>query len=305
LLKSYFLDTAFIEARHQRIVASAPDPVAAQQAGIVGDLTRAYFEYAYPWSFIIMLLYYPLVLLVDAQRNKQACAEFRKRNVWLEHVWAAWNLLLSVLSGIAVYYIDFAIVRTAYRSIVDGTPWFCYHQTYRYPLVPELMFLFAASKYFELLDTVFLLVLTDKPIAFLHSFHHVCTLTYVVYAAMHQETMTGHANALFGGMNVVVHTFMYLYYALQISPLTAGSLRNILRRFSPLITMLQLVQMLLGVGFCIWEAIGCENMMWRVQIPALLMYTVYFREFYLLLMTRDVEKKSNKLGNATKQHKIE
>jgi hypothetical protein len=197
-------------------VGSAADPVAAQRAGLVGDLTRDYFEWAYPWSFVIMFVYYPLVLFVDARRNKQACAEFRKRNVWLEHVWAAWNLLLSVLSAIAVYYIDIAIVQTAYRSIVDGSPWFCYHQTYRYVLVPELMFWFAVSKYFELLDTVFLLVLTDKPIAFLHSFHHVCTLTYVVYAAMHQETMTGHANALFGGMNVLVHTFMYLYYALQV-----------------------------------------------------------------------------------------
>ena len=92
-------------------------------------------------------------------------------------------------------------------------------------------------------------------------------------------------------MNLCVHTVMYLYYALQISPLTPVAVRNALRRVSPAITFLQLAQMLLGLSFTVLSQVFCPLAMWKITVVSLVMYAVYFFEFYKLLMTREVVRK--------------
>lgn len=245
----YFVDREFIADRYNRIVSSTTSSAkhsAAVASGEIGVLVLEYFDRYMPWTLLVILLYYPLVLYLDATRDRAKASERRARNPWLVHVWALWNLALSLLSVYGAVIVDGVMLRTAVKAYSNGDAWFCELTSYDQSYVAYVLVAFVVSKYAELMDTVFLLLLSGQPIVFLHSFHHVCTLAYVVYASVHHETLTGHTNALFGGMNLLVHSFMYMYYALQISPLTAGSLKDFLRRVSPLITTLQLAQMILG-----------------------------------------------------------
>jgi len=67
------------------------------------------------------------------------------------------------------------------------------------------------SKYYELLDTVFL-ALRKKPLTLLHLFHHVLVVTMCwvqIQAEMYFGWITGF-------LNTFVHVFMYYYFAMQI-----------------------------------------------------------------------------------------
>eukprot|EP01103_Thecamoeba_quadrilineata_P002942 TRINITY_DN12785_c0_g1_i1.p1 TRINITY_DN12785_c0_g1~~TRINITY_DN12785_c0_g1_i1.p1 ORF type:complete len:254 (-),score=24.94 TRINITY_DN12785_c0_g1_i1:16-777(-) len=67
------------------------------------------------------------------------------------------------------------------------------------------------SKYYELLDTVFL-ALRKKPLTLLHVFHHVLVVTMCwvqIQAEMYFGWITGF-------LNTGIHVFMYYYFAMQI-----------------------------------------------------------------------------------------
>ena len=70
-------------------------------------------------------------------------------------------------------------------------------------------YIFAVSKYFELFDTL-LLIIRKKPVSFLHWFHHATVLLYTWYAEYTHFTI----GLLFIIVNSFVHTFMYYYYFL-------------------------------------------------------------------------------------------
>ena len=190
-------DPTLSAQRRQLIVGDGSNAGVVASAWI-GDRATLIIRGALPWTVLVMLAYYPLVLLIDAKRDRDACNAFRQRNAWLVHVWAAWNLLLSVLSGIGVWYATFGILLSYARTTRSSTDWFCSCDGYGALYASETMLIFVASKFFELLDTAFLLALSAQPVAFLHSFHHVFTLFYVFYAAMNYETLNGHSNAIFG-----------------------------------------------------------------------------------------------------------
>ncbi|GMR46967.1 hypothetical protein PMAYCL1PPCAC_17162, partial [Pristionchus mayeri] len=95
---------------------------------------------------------------------------------------------------------------------------------------------FALSKFFELMDTIFV-VLRKKKLIFLHWYHHAIVLVYV-WHAIKDGTAAGR---WFIFMNYVVHSLMYTYYAI-----TAAGFR-LPRRLSMTITTLQTTQMFIGV----------------------------------------------------------
>jgi hypothetical protein len=73
------------------------------------------------------------------------------------------------------------------------------------------VYLFYLSKYYELLDTLFL-VLKKKPLIFLHVYHHPATLILCWYSLQVQLT----PQWLCTTANAIVHTFMYYYYYLAV-----------------------------------------------------------------------------------------
>ncbi|KAK7197487.1 fatty acid elongase [Novymonas esmeraldas] len=99
--------------------------------------------------------------------------------------------------------------------------------------------MFAYLKIPELLDTVFL-VLQRKPVSFLHWYHHVATAIYV-WICTYSPMPSG---IFFCGMNYFVHSIMYFYYFLVMM-----GLRKSIRPFAPVITLLQVLQMVFGTFF--------------------------------------------------------
>lgn len=153
----------------------------------------------------------------------------------LKSALAGWNLFLAVFSFFGavrtaphlvmlLYYygFDYTVCRAALVSYGNGAPgiWVA---------------LFIFSKYFELIDTVFL-VLRKRKVGFLHWYHHCSVLLYCWHAYV-WEMPTG---IYFVSMNYTVHAIMYFYYFL-------AAVCKRPPKWALLVTILQLVQMAIGI----------------------------------------------------------
>ena len=99
--------------------------------------------------------------------------------------------------------------------------------------------LFVWSKVIELGDTL-MLVGRGRPVTFLHAYHHSSVLVFSAHAFV-----TGNpAGFWYMWMNLAVHSVMYSYY----------SVHPYGRRLAPLITALQMAQMVVGLGIS-WNAL--------------------------------------------------
>lgn len=163
----------------------------------------------------------------------------------MKHLFALWNLILSLFSGYGVYvcapFVWDMITGKGLRFAVCSDDMMlggkagdahaaCYGE------VGFMMTLFMLSKLPELLDTVFLVVM-HKDVLFLHWYHHVTVLLYSWFA-YHSATPSA---VVFGTMNYTVHSIMYFYFFASQYTKVFGFLRK------P-ITSIQLLQMVLGVS---------------------------------------------------------
>jgi len=73
-------------------------------------------------------------------------------------------------------------------------------------------YIFYLSKYYELLDTVFL-VLKKKPLTFLHVYHHAIIVLLCLF--MVEQKMVFFFSGVF--INASIHTFMYYYYFVSLA----------------------------------------------------------------------------------------
>lgn len=206
-----------------------------------------------------------------------------------------WNLFLAIFSFIGTlrtglqlmlilhtYGFEYTLCRAAYSSYGNGAAglWTCF---------------FIFSKYAELIDTGFLIARKRK-VEFLHWYHHCSVLLYCWHAYI-WEMPTG---IYFVVMNFTVHTIMYFYYFL-------ASVCKKPPRWALMVTILQLVQMAIGIGITVTHL---QILMYnRVQnceghIPnlmaALMMYASYFILFAQFLFNRYCLKRDTK-KSATKK----
>jgi len=187
---------------------------------------------------------------------------------------AAWNLFLAI-------YSFFGAVRTVPHLLAElyigRTYAFCRtaQMMYGHGAVGLWTLLFIYSKYFELLDTVFL-VLRRREVPFLHWFHHFTVLMYC-WDAYSWELNTG---LFFIAMNYTVHAVMYFYYFLAaVSKPPAWGL---------FVTIMQTSQMVVGltvVGTHLYlrgSVPNCDAPLFNIGC-AILMYGSYlylFLEFF-------------------------
>ena len=114
---------------------------------------------------------------------------------------------------------------------------------------PEMEFLHIVNyyfKYWELLDTVFL-VLKKKPLLFLHVYHHMATAALCYTQILGRTPMAWAVISL----NLAVHVIMYGYYAL--------SSLGIRCQWKKLITTNQIVQFVIDLFIC------CYGSMYLIQ----------------------------------------
>jgi len=195
-------------------------------------------------------------------------ALMREREAFdLTNLLGYWNVLLALFSVTGAYYVVPPIVfnvmdKGVTADMCDLTsehanPW---------------VFYFVFSKIPELLDTVFI-VLRKKPLIFLHYYHHVLTLFYCWHAWGLQVQNGG----WFAGMNLIVHSVMYSYYA----ACAFGARFNNTTRLS--ITSLQIIQMVAGVAIVLHNTFTCLDYEFNTYF-ALVMYVSYMLLFVQLFV---------------------
>lgn len=172
--------------------------------------------------------------------------------------------------------------------------------TYGHGACGVWIFLFIYSKYFELLDTVFI-ILRKRPLNFLHWYHHATVLLYTWDGYCVEQP----AGIYFVAMNYSVHAVMYFYYFL------ASQLQRPLS-WGIFVTIAQISQMFVGVGVtCVslyYSSVYTLSNSWkgdqftdplthgqyintRNLVYGLLMYSTYFYLFAEYFVKRYVLKK--------------
>ena len=163
----------------------------------------------------------------------------------------AWNAIVSVFSiAGAVQLVPYAVSQWGARGGLVGATCTPANAWYMTGISGALTHTFMWSKFFDLIDTVFL-VLRKKDVIVLHWYHHITVLLYG------WETMQ--VNPPFGfwfcAMNYTVHAFMYSYYFLM----GIGATRRLVRPIAPLITSMQIMQMVGGLVVIVVAGMYCDS----------------------------------------------
>merc|ERR1719450_1555584 len=189
-----------------------------------------------------------------------------------------WNAGLSIFSWCGV----FACVPVLVGSFFTHGLYFtcCAPATwYGGGLSGFFVALFIYSKVAELVDT-YLLLLAKKPVIALQWWHHSTVLLY----CWHSYSVRIATGAWFACMNYSVHSIMYGYFAIM-----GTRYRKAVTKYAIYITLLQLVQMLVGmfvtVKAVLYQAAGEECHVNRTNsVLGLSMYASYFVLFFKLFV---------------------
>lgn len=166
------------------------------------------YTHVLPWTAVAIYVFIVFVMpkiLLPYSKSK-GYASFVKSVV--SPLMFLWNMFLSVGSlamflGTLVPYITTHLTHYEY----DIVALLCDSERRVITGVPSTMVTFAwwftLSKYFELIDTVFLVVKKpERPVPFLHWYHHLTVLLFTWYAAFYNYT---------AGMYALVYYFFIFY----------------------------------------------------------------------------------------------
>ncbi|ORC86305.1 fatty acid elongase [Trypanosoma theileri] len=156
----------------------------------------------------------------------------------LTFLFIVWNFILSSFSFFGMIVVVPALVQNAYHkgfmhAICDKNDNMIYSS-----YVGFWIGMFVLSKVPELVDTI-LLILQGKQPPFLHWYHHVTVLVF----SWHTYYDGVSTMIIFAAMNLTVHFIMYFYFAM-----CACGFKKTMRKVAPLITMMQILQMVVGTG---------------------------------------------------------
>ncbi|MDC3321577.1 elongation of very long chain fatty acids protein [bacterium] len=214
-----------------------------------------------------------------------------KQSALLRASFALWNLCLSIFS---VWGFINTVEHFPENWYKDG--YLCADPFTRNRLRENFtpgtaLIIFIFSKIPELLDTLFL-ILKGKKIRVLQWYHH-CTVMLFVWFALATEYAPG---MWFAIMNYLVHSVMYMYFALAE---TFPSKRKTLRKIGPFVTLMQTSQMVIGLAvnasaaYVYFEGTRDCHITKEAIYAAIVMYFSYFVLFAKLfydsvIRTREV-----------------
>mmetsp|Transcript_14726 Transcript_14726/g.31564 ORF Transcript_14726/g.31564 Transcript_14726/m.31564 type:complete len:277 (+) Transcript_14726:66-896(+) len=182
--------------------------------------------YAAPW--ITVGVYFVLIRVLQMVMKGRKPFEFPM--LLFVH-----NFLLSIASAVLWAALVFVLVEKALEY--NLAQMICskdMHDDGRLQLIYYINYFF---KYYELLDT-FLLVLRNKPVPFLHEYHHAATLILTWSQQREHSTVQWVPIVL----NLLVHILMYYYYAMS-----AIKIRVTWKKY---LTTVQILQFVIDVMAC-------------------------------------------------------
>ena len=161
-------------------------------------------------------------------------------------------------------------------------------------------YIFAASKLYELGDSVFV-VLRKQNMKFLHWYHHATVLIY----CWKSYSLHSPSGFLLGFMNYAVHSLMYTYYTLK-----AMKVWTVPRLVNMSITALQIMQMFAGIAITITAyyyktaGLSCaenyENL--KLAMGMYLTYMLLFINFFYQAYFKQLSRKKRRpLGFADRK----
>jgi len=195
------------------------------------------FYVKYHYLFILSAVsYYPVIFgLQRLMRHREHGVDFKSGRVNYLFLWQAGLAVFSLLGSIHVLP---HVFDTVYRH--GGTQLVCKNNLHTVRDVGVWSLAFAVSKVVEFGDTI-IIVLRKRQLRLIQYYHHLMTMVYCWVGLLYQGEQSN-VIFVFGGMNYLVHTIMYTWYA--VSALGYRSPRWIMMA----VTLLQLAQMFLGVA---------------------------------------------------------
>lgn len=217
----------------------------------------------------------------------------------LRGVAAIWNLFLSVISLVMLLGVGIPFFADIQERGLSAS--MCDANKSAYDVGPQAVlfwaYVFALSKYAELFDTV-LLLLKQKPVNFLHWWHHTTVLLFTWYAEYYRMT----AGFVFIVVNAFVHTIMYFYYFLSETGRRPGN------SVAMMITVIQILQMFIGIATVVYNwymttilGIDCAcNEKGIIYISCAIMYGSYLFLFMKFFLNRYVFSKGPTRPNTSR-----
>lgn len=266
-----------------------------------GEPVRLWMNDHLELPVIVVALYMVMVLWVPENFMKN------RKPYNLKLLNTIWNLLLSVFSITGAYY----CLPVIYKSVF-GPPYELEYESQ--PGVMEqrvgsvymgvckwngnlffnnatgaYVMMFILSKIPEMLDTAFL-VFQKKNFIFLHWYHHITVMLYCWHSYIYHIG----SGLVFAGMNYGVHSVMYSYYFV-----CALGYRHWVRPIAPYITMLQIIQMVIGLYvelyslYQLYLGKGCDSNKTNIRLGTI-MYLSYFILFTQMYLNNYIFKKRDK-----------
>lgn len=190
-----------------------------------------------------------------------------------------WNCTLALYSVVSTYALTPHVVGRLYHHGYEESVCIRNHDT-SFTVLPygRWMLIFIISKVVELGDTFFL-VLRNKPVNFLHWYHHMATLLYAYVSGI----MIIKTAEWIVWMNLLVHSYMYTYYALAVY------WPQLVRPFSTLITSIQIAQMFHGMYLTGYNVAYCDGVK---DYAGFTMYSIYAFLFISYFVKRYIPTRS-------------
>jgi hypothetical protein len=176
-----------------------------------------------------------------------------------------WNMFLSVSSGLGAVLL-FPVMYKEF--MIEENYGICSENIKNNVVATYVIILFAFSKFFEFIDTIFV-VTRKSQLEFIHWYHHIVTCLYCWHGSYINKS-----GGYFALMNLSVHAIMYFYYALY----AIGN--KMLHPYRKLITIIQISQMVGGCYIVYNWFMNCQinssNSEYVNMVFAALMYFSYF-----------------------------
>ena len=222
--------------------------------------------YSNPYMLgLLCAMYIPTIFtLKNYMQNKPAM-----RGGNYDTLFFLWNMFLSVSSGLGAVLL-FPVMYEEF--ITDENYGICTEKYRSNPTTVYVILLFGVSKFFEFIDTIFV-VTRKSQLEFIHWYHHIVTCLFCWHGSY-----VGRSGGYYVLMNLSVHAIMYFYYGLY----AIGN--KMLYPYRKLITIIQISQMIGGCYIVHNWFTNCQKNSTKSEHANMIVAAVMYFSYFILFI---------------------